>query len=254
LLLSLVAGASWLKTSRPLSDERRYRITITNLRRFLSAKLLLWLLALPLGALLAGLFFFLPLGLPTFNLIYVAFFGGYGILMVLLYRFGRLPGTDGRLPFAEAHPTDRSGALIAAALTLLLLVVTAAYARTGWFFVFPANTRLLWLALFSLPTALGFWIAIHEIRMIDRSAPSRLVAQFAALLIGILPFFLYITLLAGLGSLSGVIGALQGLLILALVLAYGYLLRQFNRVHWLTAVCQALLLYWMILPQGVLFG
>ena len=57
-----------------------------------------------------------------------------------------------------------------------------------------------------------------------------------------------------LGSLSGVIGGVQGLLILGLALTFGYLLRQVTRVYWLVALCQALLLYWLILPQGVLFG
>ena len=53
-----------------------------------------------------------------------------------------------------------------------------------------------------------------------------------------------------LGSLSGVIGGIQGLLILGLVLTFGYLLRQITPVHWLSAFCQAVLLYWLILPQG----
>jgi pimeloyl-ACP methyl ester carboxylesterase len=254
LLISLGAAAGWLKTTQPVSVDRYYRIKITRLRRFLTAKMLLWLLALPLGALLAGFFFFLPIGLPTFNLIYVAFFGGYGILMLLLYWFGRLPGTEGRLPFVNPMTKHWSGALVALALTVLLLAVTAAYTRTGWFFVFPANTRLLWLILFTLPTALSFWIGIYEIGMIDRVAPGKTIPQLAALLIGILPFFLYIVFLASIGSLSGMIGAVQGLLILALVITYGYLLRQFNTIHWVTAFCQAFLLYWLILPQGVLFA
>jgi len=65
---------------------------------------------------------------------------------------------------------------------------------------------------------------------------------------------LYTIFLASIGSLSGVIGGVQGLLILGLALTFGYLLRQITRRYWLVALCQALLLYWLILPQGVLFG
>ena len=85
-------------------------------------------------------------------------------------------------------------------------------------------------------------------------APGKALPQLGALLIGILPFFLYMAFLASIGSLSGVIGGVQGLLILGLALTFGYLLRQLTRVYWLVALCQALLLYWLILPQGVLFG
>ncbi len=254
LIISLIGAAGWLKSTRPISDSGPGNIQITNLRRFFTGKLLLWLGALPLGALLASLFFFLPIGLPTFNLIYVAFFGGYGILMWLLYRFGRLPGTQGRLPFANDIRTDQRSVWFAVGVTVLVLIITAAFARTGWFFVYPLNMRLLWLVLFSLPTALGFWIGICEIAMITEFAPGKPLPQVTGLLIGILPFFLYTAFLASIGSLSGVIGGLQGLLILGLALTFGYLLRQITNAHWITAICQALLLYGLILPQGVLFG
>jgi hypothetical protein len=59
---------------------------------------------------------------------------------------------------------------------------------------------------------------------------------------------------ASIGSFSGVVGSLQGRLIQILVLTFGYMLRQIARVYWLVALSQALLLYWLILPQGVLFG
>jgi hypothetical protein len=225
---------------------------ITSLRRFLIAKLLLWLAGLPVGALITGAFFTLPLGLPTFNLIYVGVFGGYGIVNAILYRIGRVPGTEGRLPFQLRRAPEWTGILLAGAATLIMLGATAAYARMGWFYVFP-STRLLWLALFSIPTALGLWIGANEISMISHAAPDGFGPQIIGLLIGILPFFLYAAMLAALGSVSGLIGSVQGLIVLALVLSFGHLLRRINRIHAVNALCQAVLLYWLILPQGVLF-
>lgn len=103
---------------------------------------------------------------------------------------------------------------------------------------------------FSPPfTALGFWIGLHEAKI----RPQRHGTQMALTLIGLLPFFLYTLLMAAIGSLSGMIGGLQGLLILWLVLAFGNLLQVVGHRPWLTAVCMAVLLYWLILPQGVLF-
>ena len=130
------------------------------------------------------------------------------------------------------------------------MLLAAAYARTGWFYVFPANVRLAWLVIFTPFTALGFWIGLKEGQILPRQRG----AQAALALIGLFPFFLYTALMAALGSLSGMIGGLQGLLILWLVLAFGNLLQAVGQRAWLSALCMAVLLYWLILPQGVLFG
>ena len=45
-----------------------------------------------IAAILGGLLFFIPLGKPVFNLIYVGFIGGYGILLLALYKRGKMPG------------------------------------------------------------------------------------------------------------------------------------------------------------------
>jgi hypothetical protein len=78
--------------------------------------------------------------------------------------------------------------------------------------------------------------------------------KLALQLIGLFPFFLWAGLLAGLGSLSGLTGAVQGLIILAFVLLSGRVFQTLGQRPWLTALLQAFLLYWLILPQGVLFG
>lgn len=253
MVMALAGCTSWLKAKQP-QEHTVSNIEINDMRRFLWGKGLLWLGAIPLGGLLSSVFFLLPVGLPTFNLIYVAFFGGYGILMLVLYRTGRMPGTQGQLPFAERVSFTRQGTRRALIAFLLVWVGMAAYARSGWFYVFPLNARLVWLVLFSLPTSLGFRIGICEMLMIAKAAPGKTGPQAAAMLIGILPFFLYAAFLASIGSLSGVVGSVQGLLILGLVLLLGGLLRQLTKVHWFTAVCQAVLLYSLVLPQGVLFN
>lgn len=238
------AGSSGVNTRAPLN------LQINDVRRFLWGKLLLWLGALPLAAILGGLFFIIPLGKPVLNLIYVGFIGGYGILLLILYRRGKMPGVRGKLLFGlEKKPLAWKPILVALGIVVVMLVLTAAYARTGWFYVFPLNVRLLWLILFTPFTALGFWIGLYEAQML----PQRRGPQTALALIGLFPFFLYTLLMAAIGSLSGMVGGLQGLIILWLVLAFGNLLQTIVRRPWITALCMAVLLYWLILPQGVLF-
>ncbi len=252
LLIFLSGGEKWANVMAS-AEKIEPQVEVTHPRRFLWGKLLLWLAALPVAAILGSIFFFIPLCKPVFNLIYVGFIGGYGILLFFLYWRGRMPGVKGKLPFDVEKPAlDWKRILAAIGVTLIVLILTTAYARTGWFYVFPLSLRLVWLVVFTPFTALGFWIGLHEARML-KAAGGTSWPQAALTLIGLFPFFLYTILMAAIGSLSGMLGGLQGLLILWLVLAFGGLVQAINQRLWLTAFCQAVLLYWLILPQGVLF-
>ena len=258
LFLTVVGSALWAAAALPPLPPAVPCIRVLDIRRFLWAKLSLWLAAVPLILLLGALLFFLPLPVPAFNLIYVGFIGGYGLLMMLLYGLGRMPATEGRLPFARMPARQqRAGPgrpLLAVGLTGGLLALTAAYANSGWFLVPPLGNRFLWLLLFSLPTALGFWIGLHEWGMLKQAAPRRLGPRLVAALIGLTPFFLWTLFQAAIGSLSGMVAGAQGLIILGLVLAHGALVQRIVGRPWLAAVLQAVLLYWLILPQGALFS
>ena len=253
LMGAVLAGERWAAAALP-DPSPAPQARIANMRRFLWAKLWLWPVALPLMALVFALYWFVPLGTPVFNLTYVGFIGGYGLLMALLYALGRMPGVTGRFGLGEtdASAIARRRWLLAGGVSLALLGFTAAYARTGWFHAPPVGTRLLWVLLFIPPTALGFRIGHHEARMLAAASASRR-ARWALTAVGLLPFFLWTAFQAALGSLSGMVGGVQGLLILALVLAAGDLLARLLPRPWLVALVQAALLYWLVLPQGVLF-
>lgn len=259
IFLMLIGGEKWLNLGQAVKQDQT-SITITNLNRFLWGKLLLWFGALPLAALLGGLFFSIPLPKPVFNLIYVGFIGGYGLLLLLLYNREKMPGVQGRLGNTGARSLNFSVVItrlkmnwkrILAAVGIIagILLLTAAYARTGWFFVFPLNLRFAWLLIFTPFTALGFWIGLQEARMLPQGRSVHTVHT----LISLFPFLLYTFLMAVLGSLSGMIGGIQGLIILWLVVTFGRLLQAVGWQSWLTAIIMSVLLYWLILPQGVLF-
>jgi hypothetical protein len=139
--------------------------------------------------------------------------------------------------------------LAATGIAIAMLLLTAAFARTGWFYGFPLNVRLVWLLIFTPFTALGFWIGLKEAQIMPRVRGVQMIHT----LIGLFPFFLYTILMAALGSLSGMIGGAQGIIILSLVITFGRLIQVVGQQTWLSAVWMAVLLYWLILPQGVLF-
>jgi hypothetical protein len=224
-------------------------VEVTRLGRFLIGKVLLWLPALIPGMLIAAAFFFAPLGTPVFNLYYLGFFGGYGVLIWFLYRAGKMPGVMGKLSLTRSGEADGRGTWIGTGVFVLVLLAVSGLAHSGWWHTFPLNHRLVWLAVFTPVTALGFAVGYKEIELLKGKS----WAAWLNGLIGLLPFFLYAGFLAALGSLSGVVGSLQGLVILVLAILTGSLVYKLCRRPWMAALYQAFLLYWLVLPQGVLF-
>jgi pimeloyl-ACP methyl ester carboxylesterase len=94
IVLSLVGLLKLLYQNRSTVNSK---VAIVDPRKFIWAKLWLWLIAFPVSALVMFLCVIIPLPGPTFNLIYGGFLGGYGLLMFLLHWFGRMPGFSGRL-------------------------------------------------------------------------------------------------------------------------------------------------------------
>jgi hypothetical protein len=252
-ILGLFLSITSLSRLLPEETTAPPEAKVLNLRRYLWGKLGLWLGAIPFAAIIASAIFFAPIGTPVFNLIYIGFIGGYGILLVILYSKDRMPGVEGRLRLRGNPPTGRLGILWGLLTFAVLLFMTAALARTGWFYVFPFNQRFVWLVVFTPITALGFVIGLKEVKMLKTSQPKNKSAVVFNNLIGLFPFFLYTGFLAALGSISGVIGGVQGLVILALALVSQNLILKLSKRPWLAALCAAFLLYWLILPQGVLF-
>jgi hypothetical protein len=77
--------------------------------------------------------------------------------------------------------------------------------------------------------------------------------RILSLLIGLLPFYLYIILLVSLGSTSGVLASLTGLLILGISFLQGEITRMLTGNSLVSAVLQSALIFWLILPAGPLF-
>ena len=249
LFLALISGIRLIERKETTSPEAK----ITKLGWFIGGKLLLWIPALIPGAVIASAVFFTPLGTPAFNLYYIGFFGGYGVLMWFLYLKGRVPGVEGKLLLKGNPGADEKKAYLAGFVFLAVLLAVSLMARSGWWYTFPFNHRFIWLLVFTPITALGFMIGYKEIEIIQESQPLPGWLVWVNALVGLFPFFVYTTFLAALGSISGVVGSIQGLVILALAICTGTLVEKISARPWLAAMLQAFLLYWLILPQGVLF-
>ncbi|MHA1346565.1 MAG: alpha/beta hydrolase [Candidatus Heimdallarchaeaceae archaeon] len=265
-----------MKETRLENDE--HEAVIFELRKFLWTKLLLWLGGLPIGALLCGLFILIPIDLPVFNLVYVGFIGGYGILLLTLYLIGKMPGVTGKMRFGFQdlevedeellkkstifkikfkYLLNKDGNLVKPVLALLagavIITLSSLFVNTGLWYIFPAS-RIFWLIVFSFFTAIGFYIGLYEMKMMVRSVGKSKLFLTLSTLIGLAPFFLLAILYLILGSFSGMLGSFNGIVILGLSITVSILIQKITKNDYITAFIQAFLLQILILPQGVLFA
>jgi pimeloyl-ACP methyl ester carboxylesterase len=255
-LFSAVISASLAFRDEPLEESEKPELEILNPKKYLWMKLVFWLPAFVIAAILCSIFIFIPIPIPVFNLIYVGFIGGYGILMLVLYRFGKMPGTEGKWKLSvkgfklKELNLQRllNGVLAGAIITLLSSFI----ARSGLWYIFPIG-RIFWLFIFVIFTTLGFFVGIFEIKRIAKIKDNLGRNISLAILIGFVPFILVTIFFAALGSISGMLGSIYGLVILALTFSTGFLVERITKNNLLVALVQAFLLQLLILPQGGLF-
>jgi pimeloyl-ACP methyl ester carboxylesterase len=229
-------------------------LEIVNLRRFFLSKVLLWLAVVPVAGIIAGLALVIPLPKPILGLFYVGFIGGYGLLTFALYRLGRSPATFGKLKYSLIlRQISLRRVVISLEFNFALIAILALFVNTGWNEFLPNSERLAWTLIFIPFTALGFWILQLEVDLITNQYPENKNSFILVILNMLLPFFLYVIVMDLLGSASGAILGLQGLLVLALVLLQGVITYRLTGYRWLTAILQALMLYLFILPVTALF-
>ncbi|NMC08058.1 MAG: alpha/beta hydrolase, partial [Candidatus Lokiarchaeota archaeon] len=207
------------KENRPPPDTAcDAGVQLQSFKRYAAAKFLLWIPAAVVGLVISMAFFALPLGLPIFNLIYVAFIGGHGVLLVLLYNHGRMPGTRGKLVTSIKHEFTTMNAqdwAVSAAIMGGITVACALFYNTGLAGIYPLNDRLAWLAIFTAFTSLGFFTTPCEGEILARAPSQPRGARLLLPIAGLFPFMLVAAFFGALGSISGMIGALQGLAALA---------------------------------------
>lgn len=231
-------------------------VRIESMRDFIVEKLKGWLIAIPfIIGIMAGLSI-VPGGVPVFNLIYVAFIGGYGILYLIRYKKGKVGGLRGRLDslIPEEDKTFNKGVFYGLVTAFLLGFFAVLFANSGIYFVFPLNNRLIWLFISAFFTVPGYLIAQLEMKILNGTSESKPKHLLILNLIGLFPFFFYLILFLILRSYSGMLGGVQGVIIMLFVISSGYLVSKISKNLLLTAIFQSILIQMLVLPQGVLFG
>ena len=249
-ILMFLSGAQTMAESKA-AETKMPTLTVVNVKTFLWAKVWLWLPALFIGGILLLPLLFLSNRLPLFNIYFFALIGGYGVLSLVLYLLRKMPGVEGKLVIEkEALLPETINWRYVLGINLLIFVFLMAAARMGWFWVPPMGIRFVWVLVFTPFTALGLWSFAFDRQLLskNREKGGRLVRMNA-----FLPFGLYVVLMLLIGSWSGAVYGIFGLLVLWVIYQQGRITEYFTGSRWLAALFQAFLLYLLILPQGALF-
>lgn len=210
---------------------------VLSVGAFLRRKLLLWLLALLVMALIACISVALPFGSPVMGIVFMGSIAGYGITMLLFYRKGRFKGTEGKLPRAALKPRAKTWPLAVLVFILTLLYLIFAM-RSGLYRVYPLNVRLFWLVFACAIMALGFYVSGCEADMLKRAGATGW-QRFAYNLIQYVPLFLMSIVYLIIKSYSGLIGAIQNLILLYACIAMGECVKRLSQNRLWGAVATA---------------
>ncbi len=231
-------------------------LKIVDIRKFFIYKLVLWLGAIPIAFALLSLFFFIPIGIPIFSLIYIGFIGSYGILMFFIYERKQMPGTRGKMGIKFTFQKDmiNSDILISIGISLGFVSLGGLFFNSGINFVFPLNYKLIWLLIFTILTIPGFFIGNREAELLKSSGFTDFKHIAVLWLIGLVPFFILSIFFAILGSVSGMIGSIHGIIILIFAIVSGNFISKVSGEAIIASIYQSFLLQFLVLTQCALFA
>ncbi|NHJ48511.1 MAG: alpha/beta hydrolase [Asgard group archaeon] len=265
MLLTCVFGFLFLenmKTQNQQDNNNKEIITleiesslkITNLKRFFVFKTLFAFLSLIVGFLPILLMLIIPINVPLFSLIYPIAIGGYGIIMMILLRYNKMPGIKGNLQFDAINIKKFAvkDIAIVAIVSIIFTTIATYFFNSEWYHIFPGNIRLLWLFALTIFSSVGFYINRTESEIIRQTYPGKLGMQIANYCLFLVPLIIGTISIAASGILFIFFEILHGFLLLLLVQIVGAIINKICKNKTITALLLAFILMFLIIPKGPL--
>lgn len=115
------------------------------------------------------------------------------------------------------------------------------------------NIRIVWLIIFTLLTIPGFFIGQKEANLLNNCQYSNRKNLIILWLIGLVPFFFISIFFAILGSISGMVGSIHGIIILVFIIISGNFISIISKQPIVAFIYQSFLIQLLVLTQGALF-
>ncbi|MDX1359078.1 MAG: hypothetical protein R3232_09630, partial [Clostridia bacterium] len=213
-------------------------------------KILIWLIGIIAGVIIVGIIFIIPMGKPLFSVQFIAIVGGYGLVSMLFYRTGKMPGHKTKLRILNSY---EKVTVKQATLGLLLLMAFCSLSflarASGLNKVFTSWQNITWHFLFALLMSLGFLVLGRESEIISANA-TKPYQKVLWNIVKYFPFYIFAVFYLAIGSLSGLTGAIQGLAFLFYAIYAGKVVYSVSGSSYLPAICTAIILS---VPTGAVF-
>ncbi|NHJ85167.1 MAG: lysophospholipase [Asgard group archaeon] len=261
IFVTLIFGSNLMdhlnaKSKIELKNDETSNLLLKNPKKFLLYKLLFWLGGAVFALLIAIVIISLPINLPYFTLIFVCPLTGYGIMMLILFLVGKVPGIEGK--WRPSFKSFKAGltwpyVLFGVIISIIAIAILSYFVDSLIYHVFPINIRLAWLAVFTLMSTIGFFFQQLEQETL-RNYPSKSKMPLTVYnnLLFLIPFILGALFLLFSGSITFFIDGFHDLIILGIIILIGNLLQKIWKKPILTAFVQSLLLFILLLPRGPL--
>ncbi len=228
-------------------------LAITNIKKFIGYKLLIWLGAAALAIILALNLANLPNGIPYFTLLFICSISGYGFMMLILYLIDKMPGLVGKWrPKIKQVKENMNWRIILFGL-LVFGIITAVFSyliSSSLYHVFPINIRLLWLAIFTVLAIPGFYFLQIETKLIRNYTEVKGFHTKLNSLAFLAPFIIGSLYILFSGRIIYLIDAVNDLMILSVIILVGNLMQRIWKKPFLTALLQSFLFFFLLLPRG----
>ncbi len=241
------------KSEETRDKEEIDNLKITNIRKFIWYKLLIWLGGGGIAGVLALNLVALPNGIPYFTLLFVCPISGYGLMMLILYSLDKMPGLVGKWrPKLKQLKENMNWRIILFGLLVfaIIIAVFTYFISSSLYHVFPLNIRLLWLVIFTTLSVPGFYFFQLEGKLIREYSDFKEYHTKLNSLLFLVPFILGSLFILFSGSIIYLVDALNDLMLLTAIILVGNLMHKIWRKPFLTAVLQAFLLFFLLLPRG----
>ena len=182
-------------------------LVLTDSRKFVLSKLLMWIPGMIVAVLVCSLCVVLPFGSPVMNLPYMNFICGYGLIMALAYKFKWIKGVEGKTDKVSFN-IDLNSIGIFIGIYVYVIVIL----KCGMYNLLPLNIRLFWLLFCSLFMSVGYYISSIE-KDIIKGKNLDLIYN----IIQYIPLFLLVGFYLVLKSYSGMIGQMVNMIFMYMV-------------------------------------
>jgi len=260
IILLLIYGQKYIKFKQEESitqisevQEDTNPMKLTNFRKYSLYKILIWFGGFGFAFIIGLLIVVLPIGIPYFTLLFVCPITGYGIMSIILYRVGKMPGFEGKWkPRVTNYFKTINWINVIFAICCLVIITTvlASLINSFLYHVFPLNKRLIWLVVFTIFSTLGFYVLRLESEIIKEKYPDKVKYTIFNNLLFLFPFIIAVIVIFALGWIIYLPDAIHDVLIIGLVILTGNLLQQIWKKSLFTAIAQAFLLFFLLLPRG----